>query len=293
MNENKSHPDSVTLARVPATDRGPAIQTERAMADGHDDLAEGVVAAAEITRLKTELAEARATNRDLHRRAQEAESRAYKQAGRMQRKVNKTWRWYHTAVDISRDDAERARKAESALAEMQNQQTLARDDRVVHELRAGELLAQRDAARAQNEHLRAALRNQSFATPSDRPDAMTPLIKAAAHDHDRYWTVYPAALDAVSNRHSKGALSHLVTYLMLEIDRLKHMVLQVTNWTPTHFHVKRGTKYRECARGKLQTDVPLSDYAELVAYNDMQGNWWFRSPSEFDDGRFIALGRAE
>ena len=60
-------------------------------------------------------------------------------------------------------------------------------------------------------------------------------------------------------------------------------------WQPTHRHVKRGTEYREVARGKLQTDTPLTDYAELVAYHDHDGNWWFRAPSEFDDGRFTTL----
>lgn len=60
-------------------------------------------------------------------------------------------------------------------------------------------------------------------------------------------------------------------------------------WQPTHRHVKRGTEYREVARGKLQTDNPLTDYAELVAYHDHDGNWWFRAPSEFDDGRFTTL----
>ncbi len=61
---------------------------------------------------------------------------------------------------------------------------------------------------------------------------------------------------------------------------------EADGWRPTHRHVKRGTEYREVARGKLQTDVPLTDYAELVAYHDQNGNWWFRAPAEFDDGRF-------
>ncbi|MFH5773544.1 hypothetical protein ACHFJ0_04775 [Paracoccus sp. NGMCC 1.201697] len=64
-------------------------------------------------------------------------------------------------------------------------------------------------------------------------------------------------------------------------------------WTPTHRHVKRGTEYQEMARGMLQTDVPLSDYAELVAYRGNDGEWWFRPPSEFDDGRFAAMSQPE
>lgn len=60
-------------------------------------------------------------------------------------------------------------------------------------------------------------------------------------------------------------------------------------WKPTHRHLKRGTEYQEVARGKLQTDSPLTDYADLVAYRDEQGSWWFRAPAEFDDGRFAAL----
>lgn len=52
-------------------------------------------------------------------------------------------------------------------------------------------------------------------------------------------------------------------------------------------HRKRGTIYRSLGQGRLQTDVPLEDYAELVAYRDIEdGSLWFRSPVEFHDGRF-------
>lgn len=60
-------------------------------------------------------------------------------------------------------------------------------------------------------------------------------------------------------------------------------------WQPTHRHKKRGSTYVEIGRGKLQTDTPLTDYAELVAYRAEDGELWFRPPSEFDDGRFEVL----
>lgn len=67
------------------------------------------------------------------------------------------------------------------------------------------------------------------------------------------------------------------------------VAVQEAAFHPTHQHVKRGTEYQEMARGRLQTDVPLTDYADLVAYRDDDGVWWFRPPAEFDDGRFRAL----
>lgn len=60
-------------------------------------------------------------------------------------------------------------------------------------------------------------------------------------------------------------------------------------WNPTHRHVKRGSEYREIARGELQTDTAIEDYTSLVAYHDKDGNWWFRPVWEFEDGRFAAI----
>jgi hypothetical protein len=55
-------------------------------------------------------------------------------------------------------------------------------------------------------------------------------------------------------------------------------------------HIKRGTTYTILARGKLQTDKPLTDYAELVAYRcDETGDVWFRPQDEFTPDRFRAI----
>ena len=55
-------------------------------------------------------------------------------------------------------------------------------------------------------------------------------------------------------------------------------------------HIKRGTTYQILARGMLQTDTPLTDYAELVAYRcEETGDVWFRPQSEFTPDRFRAI----
>jgi uncharacterized coiled-coil protein SlyX len=59
---------------------------------------------------------------------------------------------------------------------------------------------------------------------------------------------------------------------------------------PRYQHVKRGTIYQEFGRGQIQTDTPLTDYAEVVIYRgEHDGRFWVRPVSEFDDGRFAAL----
>ncbi len=58
------------------------------------------------------------------------------------------------------------------------------------------------------------------------------------------------------------------------------------SWKPTHQHIKRGSSYQCIGSGILQTDKPLEDNARLVVYKDERGEFYFRTPEEFDDGRF-------
>lgn len=54
-------------------------------------------------------------------------------------------------------------------------------------------------------------------------------------------------------------------------------------------HIKRGSSYTVVGRGKVQTDTPLADYAEVVVYRGDDGQVWVRPVSEFEDGRFTVL----
>jgi hypothetical protein len=58
---------------------------------------------------------------------------------------------------------------------------------------------------------------------------------------------------------------------------------------PTHRHRKRGGLYIIRGRGMLQTEKPLADETTLLVYQDASGALFFRTPEEFEDGRFEAL----
>lgn len=62
-------------------------------------------------------------------------------------------------------------------------------------------------------------------------------------------------------------------------------------WRPTHRHVKRGTDYEVIAEGRFQIvdlDQPLDD-VPVTIYRAKNGQWWARTSSEFNDGRFEPL----
>jgi delta-aminolevulinic acid dehydratase/porphobilinogen synthase len=62
-------------------------------------------------------------------------------------------------------------------------------------------------------------------------------------------------------------------------------------------HLKSGGLYTVIARdARVQTDTPLTDYAEVAVYRGDNGMAWVRPISEMDDGRFeplLACSRAE
>jgi hypothetical protein len=55
-------------------------------------------------------------------------------------------------------------------------------------------------------------------------------------------------------------------------------------------HLKRGSTYKIIGHGKIQTETPLTDNAEVVVYvSEADGSVWVRPISEFMDGRFENL----
>jgi hypothetical protein len=82
----------------------------------------------------------------------------------------------------------------------------------------------------------------------------------------------------------------LLAYIAAVLNAVAERRLVEAPTTERYQHIKRGTTYAVIGRGKLQTDAPLSDYAELVAYRcEETGDIWFRPVSEFTPDRFRAL----
>lgn len=55
-------------------------------------------------------------------------------------------------------------------------------------------------------------------------------------------------------------------------------------------HVNTGGTYVEVGRGRMQTNEPLPDMAEVVIYrSETDSHLWARPVDEFEDGRFAAL----
>lgn len=55
---------------------------------------------------------------------------------------------------------------------------------------------------------------------------------------------------------------------------------------PVWRHKKRGTLYKEIARGCVQIATNLQDGDGVIVYRGDDGKWWVRSTDEFLDGRF-------
>jgi hypothetical protein len=96
---------------------------------------------------------------------------------------------------------------------------------------------------------------------------------------------FPFAEDKTCPTTDPDWISERDTALRADNDRLwatsKHERVQ---------HIKRGTTYTVIAKGKLQTDKPLSDYADVVVYQcEQTGLTWIRPQSEFTPDRFRAL----
>ena len=54
-------------------------------------------------------------------------------------------------------------------------------------------------------------------------------------------------------------------------------------------HIGRQSVYSIAATGRLQTSKPLEDMTELCAYFGEDGQIWYRTPEEINDGRFEIL----
>lgn len=57
-------------------------------------------------------------------------------------------------------------------------------------------------------------------------------------------------------------------------------------WKATHRHVKRGSHYMHLATAKMQTSNHIGDMQSVEVYQSEDGQWWVRSTTEFNDGRF-------
>ena len=93
-------------------------------------------------------------------------------------------------------------------------------------------------------------------------------------------------LKARWRKFARAALGHTLGLVYLDTPEARHEYLAASLKDRVQ-HVKRGSTYRVIGRGKVQTDTPLADYAEVVVYQgESDGLIWVRPVSEFDDGRF-------
>lgn len=121
-------------------------------------------------------------------------------------------------------------------------------------------------------------------------------LEAAARDEFdelayRFWSIHPKDVTepvGMPERYPGGARTWMYANEMRALaDRIAAPVAVVAVRVQ---HIKRGSTYRVLGRGKVQTDAPLTDYAEVVVYQgEADGLVWVRPTSEFDDGRFAEL----
>ncbi len=73
---------------------------------------------------------------------------------------------------------------------------------------------------------------------------------------------------------------------MTQLSLATRILKTITN-SLVYTHRTRQTRYIKLGTGLLQTSKPLADDTILVLYADLDtGEYYFRTPAEFEDGRF-------
>ena len=118
---------------------------------------------------------------------------------------------------------------------------------------------------------------------------------AEATDQEFIWGALDNAHDAETTLDDYAAAVSRAQRAAIAAIRASDPVVNAGSCQPgeRYQHIKRGTTYQVIGRGKLQTDAPLTDYAEVVAYRcEETGDVWVRPQSEFTPDRFRALPAA-
>ncbi len=126
--------------------------------------------------------------------------------------------------------------------------------------------------------------------------ALSPVDKAILHIRQRQsyaraeMRIFDGRLGGLSEARLAALPADPAVTLADEVERLRKLLAAETAFRRRVRHVKRGSTYLVVGLGKLQTSTPISEGALVAFYrSEVDGEFWARPLSEFEDGRFVDI----